>query len=83
MESLPGSSQDKNLEPKDQEILSRLTKLKQDMPQRNTTNTENIAKRLQNLKGEVTTVSDSELQSRLAKLKGVNIPETDKASYKT
>lgn len=80
---MPGSSQDKNLEPKDQEILSRLTKLKQDMPQRNTTNTENIAKRLQNLKGEVTTVSDSELQSRLAKLKGVNIPETDKASYKT
>ncbi|XP_053613773.1 abscission/NoCut checkpoint regulator isoform X2 [Plodia interpunctella] len=56
----------------DQEIHARLLKLKQDTTPK-MTQEEEIAIRLKNIKGEVPSTSDAELQQRLANLRGVPV----------
>ncbi|XP_059053235.1 abscission/NoCut checkpoint regulator-like [Achroia grisella] len=56
---------------KDQEIVERLNKLKQDKTEHNLKPDEKIAKRLQGLTREVPPTTDHELQLRLANLRGL------------
>uniref|UniRef100_A0A1E1WSM5 FYVE-type domain-containing protein n=1 Tax=Pectinophora gossypiella TaxID=13191 RepID=A0A1E1WSM5_PECGO len=56
----------------DQEIINRLRKLKEDSKKPQTSE-EEIAQRLQKIKGEMPKTSDAEIQERLARLRGVPI----------
>ncbi|XP_037963519.2 abscission/NoCut checkpoint regulator [Plutella xylostella] len=61
----------------DQEILSRLQKLKDDKLENKTAvTTEEITERLKKIKGDVPSVSDAEIQERLARLRGTPNPVT-------
>lgn len=61
----------------EKEIYERLKKLKEDNKEHHANPTkDDIAARLQNLKGEVPTTSDAELAARLANLKGLPTTET-------
>lgn len=57
---------------KDQEILNRLKKLKEDS-KKTTASEEEIANRLLKIKGDIPKTTDAELQERLARLRGVPV----------
>ncbi|XP_041969470.1 abscission/NoCut checkpoint regulator [Aricia agestis] len=68
------NTKDKSLDPQDQQILERLQKLKAKPPiPTSTVTVGDIESRLQKLKGDVPVVSDSELQERLANIKGLPV----------
>lgn len=58
---------------KDDEIQSRLQRLKENRNITAGTSNDEIQKRLQKIKGDIPKVSDAELQERLANLRGVPV----------
>lgn len=62
------------IDTKDQHIMERLNKLKEDKSAKPPATTdEEIKNRLQNIKGETPSTSDADIQARLARLRGVPI----------
>lgn len=58
---------------KDEEIRSRLQRLKENRKSAAGTSNEEIQNRLQKVKGDIPKINDAELQERLAKLRGLPV----------
>lgn len=66
---------------KDEEIQSRLQRLKENRKITAGTSNDEIQKRLQKIKGDIPKINDAELQERLAKLRGVPVSVVQSQVY--